>query len=63
MSYIRDAITKGEDMEVCTGRRGEVHEEIVHNESYCPLCRSIEDLSASGDVVDKLQKELNDAGL
>ena len=48
-------------MEVCTGTPNDRHEEIVYNCFYCPLCRTMEDLRASGEVIDRLQKELNDA--
>lgn len=41
-------------MEICEHK----HEEIVHNEKYCPLCMALSDISRLEDEVSELKDQI-----
>ena len=47
-------------MEVCTGTRNDRHAEIVHGETYCPLCLAIEDVQNGENIIKKLREDLDE---
>jgi hypothetical protein len=45
-------------MEICNGGRGSLaHEEIVHNESTCPLCKMMDKKTELEAEIDRLNME------
>ncbi len=47
-------------MIICSGVRGDYHEEIVYDNGTCPLCQAIQEIKSRDNEIEALTEEVND---